>query len=489
MGSLIAVLNKKGENTTPAATTMLKALATNSTAEAFGIASPINVKVEKTIADITDQNLKSPIIIGYIFSKTLSADKPQPTKLENATIIFEGRTYQRRTVTSDFEAIATKPQQNHTEIAKALIKKVEGDFAFVIAQREKLIAGRDPIGTRPLYYGETIQYAALASERKAFWKIGIPQTESFPPGHIAQINKNGFKFTNVKAISYKKPKPMTMQTATKRLQTLLKQSVKQRLKGLKEVAIAFSGGLDSSIIAYLAKETETNVHLIHVSLKDQPEVDKAKRAAESLGLPISVQTYTKENLQETLPKVLWLIEESDPVKTSIGIPFFWTAEQASKKGFKIMLAGQGADELFGGYRRYLDDYARYGEEFVQKTIVNDIAYLYEANLERDSKICSFHDVELRLPFATFELAKFAASLPLRQKLELSTDSLRKIVLRKAAKELGLPPQITSEPKKAIQYATGVNKALNKIARHEHLRLKEYLEKVFQTAFEEMIQNE
>ena len=126
---------------------------------------------------------------------------------------------------------------------------------------------------------------------------------------------------------------------------------------------------------------------------------------------------------------------------------------------------------------------------MQRNIFNDISCLYRANLERDSKICSFHDVELRLPFAAFELAKFAASLPLRHKLESSTDSLRKIVLRKTAEQLGLPSQIACEPKKAIQYATGVNKVLNKIAQRERLQLKEYLEKMFQTTFEEMIQNE
>ncbi|MCK4482887.1 asparagine synthase, partial [Candidatus Bathyarchaeota archaeon] len=107
-------------------------------------------------------------------------------------------------------------------------------------------------------------------------------------------------------------------------------------------------------------------------------------------------------------------------------------------------------------------------------------------LERDSKICNFHDVELRLPFATYQLAEFAASLPLPLKIESLNDMLRKKVLRKAAGDMGLPQFIVNKPKRAIQYATGVNKIIKKLARKKGSSTKEYLQKTFQTIFKGMM---
>jgi len=224
------------------------------------------------------------------------------------------------------------------------------------------------------------------------------------------------------------------------------------------------------------------VHLISVSLKNQPEIEHAKKTAEALNLPLHIHLYSEKAVEEVLPEVLWLIEDANPIRTSIGIPVFWTAEEASKMGFKVMLAGQGADELFGGYKRYLNDYIQYGEESLRKTIFNDIAGMYENNFERDSKICNFHNVELRLPFATHQLAKFAASLPLQLKIESPNDMLRKSVLRKMAGDIGLPRFIIKKQKRAIQYATGVNKGIKKLAKKKGYSTREYLQKVFQTVF-------
>ncbi|PMB74164.1 hypothetical protein C0199_01005 [Candidatus Bathyarchaeota archaeon] len=105
--------------------------------------------------------------------------------------------------------------------------------------------------------------------------------------------------------------------------------------------------------------------------------------------------------------------------------------------------------------------------------------MYENNFERDFKLCSFHNVELRLPFAAYPLVEFALNLPLKLKINSKSDMLRKIVLRKTAEKLGLPPKIVNKPKKAIQYATGVDKALKKLAKREKLPLKQYLQKTFQ----------
>ncbi|MGC8895158.1 MAG: DUF7411 family protein [Candidatus Bathyarchaeia archaeon] len=479
MGAIIAVINKKNGNATDAAVAMLEILKNNST-EAFGIASPNAVQIEKSVEALQKKKIKSPIIIGHAFSKILDSDQPQPVMLKDATFVFDGRLYQNVADVSDVDIVAEKLQQKREENIKTLIQKMEGDFALVVAEPKRLIAGRDALGLRPLYYGESANYAALASERKALWKIRIKNVASFPPGHMASINKHGFKFKPAKTLVYSKAKDTSLQVATKKLQTLLQYSVEKRVSGLKEAAIAFSGGLDSSIIALLAKNSGVNVKLIHVSLKNQPETEDAEKAAEALGLPIYTYLYEEEKVAETLPKVLWLIEEPDPLKASIGIPFYWVAENTAKMKLTVLLAGQGADELFGGYKRYVDDYLRYGSERVQQEIFNDIAKMHENNFERDFKICNFYDVELRLPFAAYSIAKFAITLPIELKIKFTDEKARKIVLRHLGEKIGLPPFIVKRQKRAIQYATGVNKTLKKLAKNEGISQRDYLERMFQT---------
>lgn len=477
MRALIAILHKRRENVTNTAITMLKTLKPKKT-EDLGIASPTIIKIAKTLKALQTSKIDSHIIIGHIFSKTLDTDKPQPMKLENATLVFEGRTYPLTKSPSNIEAIAKELQRNHEKEAETIIKEIEGNFAFTIAEPSRLIAGRDPLGTQPLYYGENADLAALASERKTLWKIGIKEPHSFPPGQIALINRNGFKFKPVKTLTYSKPKQLTIHEAAEELQTLLQHSVKERISELKEVAVAFSGGLDSSIVAFLAKKSNTNVHLIHVSLENQPETEHAKKVAEELKMPIHIHLFRRENVEAVVPKLLEIIEEPNPVQTSIGIPFYWTAEKTAEMNLKAMLAGQGADELFGGYSRYVDDYLLHGKETARKKMFKDVTKLHETNLERDSKICNFHDVELRLPFATYRIARFALDLPLELKIEPKKNTLRKLVLRKVAINLGLPKHVVEKPKKAIQYTTGINNSLNRIAKKKGLTVNEYLQKTF-----------
>lgn len=485
MGAMIAIINKKGENAKETAVAMLKMLKRKRD-KVFGMASPTTITIEKSVEALQKHDIDSSVVVGHVFSKISISDKPQPITLKDATMVFEGRIYPTTAGISDVAVVAKKLQQNPEKTAKDIIKETEGDFAFAIAESERLIAGRDAMGVRPLYYGENADLAALASERKALWRIGAKRANSFPPGHIASIDKRGFKFKHAKTLAYPEPERITMQAAVKKLRTLLQKSIRERASGLKKVAVAFSGGLDSSIIAFLAKNSGADVHLIYVSLENQPETEYAKRAAEELKLPIHVHLHKEEDVKKVLPKVLWLIEEPNPVKTSIGIPVYWAAEKAAKLKFKVMLAGQGADELFGGYRRYVTDYSRYGSGRVQETMLKDILRMHENNFERDFKICNFHNVELRLPFATYQIAKLAVDLPLELKIESPNDALRKIVLRRVAEIFGLPNFIVQKPKRAIQYTTGVNKTLKKLAKKEGMTVKGYLQKIFRTNLKEMM---
>ncbi|MFQ6064064.1 MAG: asparagine synthase-related protein [Candidatus Bathyarchaeia archaeon] len=478
---MAAAVNKKGENAVPTVLSMLNQLRHRGT-DAHGVATPNSTNTANSIEQLTIRNMNSSVAIGHDLSCILPEDHPQPVLGENFALAFEGRLFPPSDVPDVdviLEILRSDPQKN----ASSIIEKIEGSYAFAIAYQHKIITGRDLMGTTPLYYGENEACFAIASERKALWTIGIRDTKSFPPGYLAFISNRDISFKPVKTIKQPPLKPTDMKTAAKHLQTLLLESTKSRLSGIKKTVVAFSGGLDSSLIAVLAKSCGVEVQLITVGLEEQRELHYAKVAAEALELPLHIQIYTQDDVEQALPKVLWLIEEADVMKVGVAIPIFWAAEIASKLGFRILLAGQGADELFGGYQRYLKDYAA-GVEAVRGCIYHDITTCYEKNFQRDNQACAFHKVELRLPFVDKEVVNFSLSLPMNLKIESLKDHLRKRVLRRTAQNLGIPQFIVNRTKKAVQYATGVDKALRRLARREGLTLREYVKRAFRKVYSE-----
>ncbi len=475
MKTTVAVLDKKGNDATAATVCVLKSLYAGTSSSFEGVSSS---KVEKKRNADEMESLNSHIVLGYATTEPEPSTTHQHVRLENATLVFDGRIYSPAG-TSVSEPAAKKILQG-----EAFLENVEGDFSFLIAEPQRIIAGRDPVGVQPLYYGENGSVAALASSRKALWKLGIEKTSSFPPGNMGFVINEGFKFKPVKTLAYSEPEPMTMQTAAETLQDLLEQSVQKRIAGTKKVAVAFSGGLDSSVVAFLAKKCgAADVNLIHVSLENRPETEEAIKASGELKLPLQVHLFKETDVEKVVPKVVELIEEPNPVKASIGVPFYWTAEKAAEAGFRVLLAGQGADELFGGYQRYVNGYLAHGAKSTRRAMFEDIIRLHESNIERDVKICSFHDIELRLPFASFQIAEFALKLPLELKIEKKPDSLRKLVLRKVAENLGLPKSIVEKPKKAVQYATGVSDVLKKLGKKQNKTVKGYVDMLFKPHFE------
>ncbi len=480
MGAIAAAVNRKEKNAVPTVVAMLKEL-THRGFDAHGVATPNSAITAKSIEEIAIKNISSSVALGHNLSRILPRDQTQPVQGDGFTLVFEGRLFPAPNlpeVNEIGEKLGPNPQRNVSQV----IKKLEGAYAFAIAVPNKIIAGRDMFGTNPLYHGENNRTCAVASERKALWTLGIRNVKSFPPGQIAVVNAQGFSFKPIKTIAQPPQEEMDMETAAQRLQNLLLESTRKRVSDLEKVAVAFSGGLDSSVIAVLAKNCGINVQLVSVGLENQPEVEFAETAAEALGLPLHLQRYTMSDVEQILPKVLWLIEEPDTVKASIAIPFYWTAENTSKLGCNVLLAGQGGDELFGGYQRYLRDYAQFGVEAVQKALYRDVAKSYETNFQRDNQVCSFHKVELRLPFVDRDVVHFSLSLPLSLKIESAEDRLRKKVLREVAQNLSIPLFIANKTKKAVQYTTGVNKALQRLAKRKGLTLRKYIEKNFRKVY-------
>ncbi len=473
----VAVLDKNGENVVERILDVLDSFELWVPSH-FGLITPKKSLVEKNVEIIKKQGLKSSTVAGYLTSKSNSTSDYEHLQLDNSALLFEGRVYSSVPKTAVMEQVGKNPLHCEATL-QTLMEQADGDYLFLMLKDGWVAAGRDPIGVQPLYFGENRDIAAFASNKKALWKLKIENPVSFPPGNLGFVSKDGFKFKPVKTLSYQEPKSITIDYAAKQLQTLLEESIKRRVQGLKEVAVAFSGGLDSSLVAFLASKCGVKVNLLHVSLENQAETQEAMKAADELSLPLQINLFKDSDVEKALPKVVELIEEPYPIKASIGVPFYWAAENAAETGFKVMLAGQGADELFGGYQRYVTECCKDGSEAARKTMFNDVVRIHESNLERDLKITSFHDVELRVPFGSYEVAEFALSLPIECKLEQKPDTLRKLVLRKVAQNTGMPASIADKPKKAVQYSTGINDAVKRIAKKQQKTVTEYINELFQ----------
>lgn len=475
MRAIVAVMDKRGRSALQRAVEMLEVFR-HGGAEAFGLGTSEDSDVKSSLGDLQIKHSEAQTAVGQAFFKVMPWDKPQPTFTDGAALVFNGRVY------NPPEPIDLRKEFYGSKLesqVKSIMGKFEGGFAFAIAENDKIIMGRDPLGLYPLYYSENESLFAAASERKALWRLGFNEVKSFPPGCMAIVDGCGVRMEDVKHLSGLCTTQMGIEEAAEELKNRIECSVRERVWGLDKVAVAFSGGLDSSIIAALAQKCDVEAHLIHVGIREHSETEQAEAAAELIGASMNLRLYGEEEVEKTLPRVLWAVEEPDPLKVAIGIPIFWTAEEAARLGFRVLMAGQGADELFGGYMRYWIAYKSYGKERAQETMNMDVMSMYKENFERDVKICLLHNVELRLPYAAKNLVDFALGLPIEMKIDPEVNGLRKIVLRRAAEKMGISAQIVRRPKRAIQYSTGVDRALKKLAKKEGLTLNGFVQEVFQ----------
>jgi asparagine synthase (glutamine-hydrolysing) len=161
------------------------------------------------------------------------------------------------------------------------------------------------------------------------------------------------------------------------------------------------------------------------------------------------------------------------MKVGIAAPLYFVALDAAARPSRAIFSGNGSDELFGGYAKYVEEYQKHGEQ-AKATMFRDVARSHEVNLERDWKVCSSLGLELRLPYVDPGLTRFALGLPLSHKLPVEGKEPRKIVLRHLAKRLGLPRDIAERPKKAAQYSSGTGKMIERLAKRRGKSVAGYL---------------
>jgi asparagine synthase (glutamine-hydrolysing) len=232
---------------------------------------------------------------------------------------------------------------------------------------------------------------------------------------------------------------------------LLLNKLRNVIHPFKErIAVAFSGGLDSSVIAKIASE-ETTPMLYTVGLKDCKDFAAAESAAKLLKLPLKTVEITEKDVLEAVPLLAQVIANDNKLIVSYELPLWFVCKNCREK---IVLSGQGADELFGGYAKY-GKFKGKGLESEMKTDAQD---LKENGIALDRAIAAKFGKELVVPFLDNGVFDFAMNLPLEKKINAGEN---KVLLREVARLLGLE-DIAIRKKRAAQYGSGIAKAMRKM---------------------------
>ena len=346
--------------------------------------------------------------------------------------------------------------QEPSKLAEFL-RDADGEYTFSCLDKDKIVFGRDPLGVKPLFIGRREGVLGVATDSNALRAVGM-ETEAVSPGFVYSTDLARLDKFVIKSIEGGRDWNSDANEGAENVLRLLNKSIKTRIKG-KNIAIGFSGGLDSSLLAHLASKI-SNIRLISVFTPGSIDEYESKASAASLGLDLIEICLSKERIKQLVTNIFTHIERKSPMDLSIGVVVNEIAFAARKEGCNTIILGQLADELFGGYMKYLKTYEQKGYEESQSMMMHDIKTAYKANFQRDEAAASFF-TELRLPYASFDLANYAITLHPSLKMNIEKNS-RKIVLREAALRAGLPENIVFKPKKAMQYSSKIQKYIQKM---------------------------
>lgn len=472
MGSIVAVVDLKNQEAEAKAAKILGALTHRGPDRRCLVRNGQLIEVEGE----PDKGFEgSPYAIGFNASKRLG-DEPPPGEVK---MILDGELYGDSVVNwKNVKAIVEEDTRFSVGLER-VVRVFDGAYAMASMDQRGIHACRDPLGLKPLYYGSKCGVHALSSERKGLWVLGIRDAYPVPPGSTVTLNRD-VEVNPVFPLVRSSRRIARLEEAVNQTVELLRMAVKRRID-VDRVAVAFSGGLDSSLIAYLLKEMGLKVQLYTASIGSGVEVGRAVEAAEALGFPLTVVEVPVDEVESYVSRVLWLMEDPNPLKVEIAVPILVAAEHASRDGFNTLFLGQGGDELYAGYKRFEEMYRERGEAWVEHEVYVSVAESYLNNFQRDEPLLTASTVRGRYPFYDLQLVSHALSIPAFMNLP-GLNGLRKGVLRLVGKALGLPSKVYQAPKKAVQYGSGSHQAIRQLARRQGLTPAQFLKKLFDKMF-------
>ena len=400
-----------------------------------------------------------------------SGKQPLISPSGNLILAANGEIYNHRELRAPYESTYAFKTQSDCEVILALyekegsafVEKLNGIFAFAIydeAKKEYFIA-RDHMGIIPLYMGwDGDGTFYVASELKALEGV-CTKIELFPPGHylhskeakpIAWYQPDWKDFDNVK----------DNPTSIDELHDALSDAVHRQLMSDVPYGVLLSGGLDSSITSALAKKfaahlVETNdeqaawwpqLHSFSVGLEGSPDLAAAQEVAKYIGTVHHEIKFTIQEGLDAIREVVYHLETYDITTIRASTPMYLMARAIKALGIKMVLSGEGADELFGGYLYFHK--APNEREFHEET-VRKLEKLHQYDCLRANKSLAAWGIEGRVPFLDKEFIEVAMRINPKDKI-ITGERMEKWVLRKAF-ESYLPPSVAWRQKE--QFSDGV----------------------------------
>lgn len=378
------------------------------------------------------------------------------------------------TTDSDSEVVVHQLEERMSEtedLARAtesVVAALDGEYAFAAydGNSDEFVLARDIIGVKQLYYGESDDHLAFCSEKKPLWDLSI-RPQRVLPGQVVKLAAQGpanrWQFTAGKRIEPARPSVSAEigeeHRALEAYHNALVDAVRKRVEGQRRIGVIFSGGVDSVLIARLAQRLGAEVRCYTSGLAGSADVEQSRLAADALGLPLEVSELDAGLLERELPAVLTAIESANHLQVDVAIPIFFAVRRAAQDGIRVMLTGQGADELFAGYPWYPDILEKSGEEGLRESLWNDLSNLYKDTLEREDKITMFHSIELRVPYLDPRVIRTATRIAPTLMIR---DGQLKYLHRKLAERCGVPRSIAWRPKEAAQHGSEVHQTLKRL---------------------------
>jgi asparagine synthase (glutamine-hydrolysing) len=352
---------------------------------------------------------------------------------------------------SDSEVLLHLYEEEHED----MLSKLDGMFAIALAGSHGLLLARDPIGIKPLYYGQKGNLFIAASELKAFPEMD--EIKMLPAGFAMYAGEEPWCFAKPFPPRYPLFTPSTDEIR-KEIRRRLDVAVEKRLMSDVPVGVYLSGGLDSSLVAGLMRPHTVNLHSFTAGMEGAPDLESARSVARFLDTEHHELIYTAEDVEKAIPEVIRALESFDAPLVRSAVPMYFVSKLAARF-VKVVLSGEGADELFAGYS-YLEKIK--DRKRLRKELADITLRLQDTNLQRADRVSMAHGLEARVPFLDLDLVRYVSRLPV-ELLEQRSDRPEKWLLREACRGL-LPPKILDRKKMKFSEGAGSSEVIAELVK-------------------------